>query len=388
MGPGLIRLGVDIRPLQTAQRYQGVGHYTWGLLSGFSKLNLPWRLVLFYDRGLATDFDLPSGLSVELVGIWRPRWEPRTREVWNQLLTPIDVLKHGVSLLHVTAPEFVSRWLPVPQVVTIFDLILFSEFSPLKTGIKYRFLYHAAAQADGIIAISRSTSQDFLELFEPDPERVRVIYLGVDERFLGPISTAARRRVRTKYHLGNPFVLYLGDLRSPYHNARKNLSGLLAAFAKACQQVDQKWWLVLAGKCGEYSESLSALSKQLGIGEQIIFTDYVFDEDLPSLMAAADIFAYPSRYEGFGLPVLQAMAVGTPVLTSDRASIPEICGDAALMVNPDDPSSLAAGLFHLMNDSASRQMLAEKGKVRAARFTWVETARETKRVYEEAMKNR
>jgi len=379
-----VRIGIDIRPLQTDYRLQGVGHYAAGLLQGLGQLDLPWTFVLFHDHRLPLDLDLPPGLRAELVSVWRPRWEPRTQEIWNQILTPIDVLAHRVSLFHTITPQFVPAWTPSPRVVTIPDLIPFGEFSPLRTGLKYRFLYRSAARADVIVTMSEATRRDLLALFAPRQERVITIHLGVETRFFNPISREQQEKTRLAYGIQPPYILYLGDLRAQHHNARKNLPTLLDAFAATRRDIGD-WSLVLAGKKGEYAALLARQATDLGIAQQMTFTDFVPEEDLPALMAGAEIFAYPSRYEGFGLPVLQAMAAGVPVLTSNCSSLPEITGEAALLINPADVEEMRRTLLQLMRDEALRRDLSVKGRARAQQFTWAKTARQTVAAYELAL---
>jgi glycosyltransferase involved in cell wall biosynthesis len=377
-------VGIDIRPLQTDLRFQGVGRYAAGLLEGLSKLDLPFTPVLFFDRNLAITPDVPSLARAEVIGIRRPRWESRTREIWNQFLTPFEVLFHRVSLLHVLAPEFIPAWLPVPRVATVHDLFAFNRESALQTGIKYRFLYRAVAKSSRILAISEATKRDFVTQYQRHASLVDVVHCGVDGRFLIPVSPEERVRVTAAFGLTTPFVLYVGDLRAESHNARKNLPALLEAFSLASRSA-RDWSLVFAGKQGAHSDRLRRMVQSAGLSDRVVFTDFVADADLPALIASATVFAYPSRQEGFGLPVLEALALGTPVLTSNRSAIPEVCGDAALLVDPDDASALAAALARLMGSPDLRRKLADRGRSRASTFTWTETARRTIAAYQRVL---
>jgi glycosyltransferase involved in cell wall biosynthesis len=376
-----MRIGIDIRPLQTSQRYQGVGYYALGLLKGLASLNLPWKFILFYDRSLPLHINIPGQLPAELVGIWRPRWEPRTREIWNQALSPIETRKYRLSLLHILAPEFVPFWVPVPRVVTIHDLLVFSKFTAVKTGLKYRLLYWSAAKADMVLTDSEATRQDFLGRYRSLFPRTKVTYLGVDRHFFTPIPGVEQEQIRERYRLTRTYILYLGDLSSLEHNARKNLPALLTAYADASRQVVERWCLVMAGKRGAYADYLEELAKKIGVRERVIFTDYVPDKDLPALLSGASIFAYPSLYEGFGLPALEAMAAGIPVLSSNRGSIPEVCGQAAVLVDPGNSEEMTNALFRLMTQPDLRRSLSTLGREQASRFSWEETARQTVEAY-------
>jgi glycosyltransferase involved in cell wall biosynthesis len=203
--------------------------------------------------------------------------------------------------------------------------------------------------------------------------------LGVDAAYRPLEDTAALATLAGKYGLPEEIILYVGTLEP-----RKGLDTLLDAYARLAGEVCHH--LVIAGKRGWYTDLLFRLVERLGIAGRVHFTDYVPDEDLPGLYNLADLFVFPSRYEGFGLPPLEAMACGVPVITTTAASLPEVVGDAALLVSPGDAEALAAALRRGLVDAGLRADLRGRGVKRARCFTWEATARRTLQVYEELLR--
>ncbi len=210
-------------------------------------------------------------------------------------------------------------------------------------------------------------------------ERIAVIPLGVEPGFRPIHDETFLAALRHKYALPAQVILYVGTLEP-----RKGLDTLIAAFATLADGFPHD--LVIAGKRGWYTEGLFRQVAQLGLGDRVHFTDYVPAEDLPGLLNLAEVFVFPSRYEGFGLPPLEAMACGVPVISSDAASLPEVVGDAGLLVSPGDPAALAAALRRVLLDAALRARLRVEGPERARLFTWDATARRTLQVYEQCLK--
>jgi glycosyltransferase involved in cell wall biosynthesis len=182
--------------------------------------------------------------------------------------------------------------------------------------------------------------------------------------------------LRQKYRLPAQIILYVGTLEP-----RKGLDVLVDTYAALASELPHD--LVIAGKRGWYTQRLFGQVAQLGLARRVHFTDYIPDDDVPGLLNLADVFVFPSRYEGFGLPPLEAMACGTPVISSSAASLPEAVGDAGLLVSPDDPVALAAALRRVLGDVDLRSRLRAAGLLQAQRFTWEETAQQTLAVYQE-----
>ncbi len=310
-------------------------------------------------------------------------WDTLWREtIWTQYQLPRDARAAGAEVLHVPGVHAPFRP-PCPMVLTIYDLHCSQHpedynrwHGASHTYCQDRVVYRAAR----IIAISEHVRHAVLARYpDLDAQRVVAIPLGVNARFrtLAPEALAA---VREKYELSRPFVLSVATL-APH----KNLDRLVAAFAQIAGQVPHD--LVLAGG-GGWRYSLARASREAGLGARLRHVGFVPAADLPALYNAAAVFAFPSLYEGFGLPPLEAMACGTPVVTSNVTSLPEVVGDAALKVDPYSTAAIAQGLLDLIRTPALRADLVAQGRQRAAAFTWDRCATATWQVYQAAAAER
>ncbi len=295
--------------------------------------------------------------------------------VWPNLVLPRRAAGERFDLVHATTHYGTFMPCRYKNVITVTDV------SPLlhpETHGRGQVLYHrhvlpqVLKRADAIITISHSSKRDIVACCRLAEERVQVIHLGVDERFVpteGEESAFARS-------LPERYVLNIGTLE-----ARKNLPRLLEAFASARSKgLPHK--LLIGGARGWRLSNLAGIVERLRLEDDVVFLGFVDDADLPLLYSRAEFFVYPSIYEGFGMPVLEAMACGTPVITANCSSMPEVAGDAALLVDPLDVADLAARMLDLAGSADLRRSLREKGVARAAHFTWEKTARETVAVYE------
>lgn len=304
---------------------------------------------------------------------------PHTPLVRIPLTLSAELRRRPVDLLHVqyTAPPFA----PCPVVATVHDLSFehlpktFKRRSRLQLRLTVRRTARAAAH---VIAPSEFTRRDLVKSYGLDPARVSVIPLAAAPHFR-PVEDAAEvGRVRALYGLGGDYILAVGSIQP-----RKNLARLVRAYADLRRERGKSNLpqLVLVGRrAWLYGETLRAVGES-GAADSIILTGYVSEGDLPALYAGALCFAYPSFFEGFGLPPLEAMRCGTPVLAGDRTSLPEVVGDAGLLVDPFDTGALAHGLARLVDDGALRAELRERGLDRARSFDWRHTARMTLEVY-------
>jgi glycosyltransferase involved in cell wall biosynthesis len=236
----------------------------------------------------------------------------------------------------------------------------------------------SARRAARVIAVSAHTASDVVARLGVPPERVAVVPNAVGEEFRPEPDARVLAEFRAAKGLPERFVLFVGTLEP-----RKNVAGLLRAFARVAA-AEPEVPLVIAGGKGWLYDEIFALHKQLGLGDRVRFTGYAAAEELPRLYAAATVFVYPSFYEGFGLPPLEAMACGTPVVASNASSLPEVVGEAGLTVDPRDEGALAAALLLLLRDPDRRAALRAAGLARAAGFSWARTVRETRAVYESA----
>jgi glycosyltransferase involved in cell wall biosynthesis len=264
------------------------------------------------------------------------------------------------------------------NIITIHDLTPFViwESHPLSRTLIYRtLLWRTLKFADKIIAVSEQTKKDLINIMTVPEEKIKVVYEAVNERFIQMDKVYCRDSL-IRYNITAPFILYVGTLEP-----RKNIPTLIKAFYKIKKSgIDYK--LVIAGKRGWDYKEIFDIIKNLRLQTDVIFTGYVPEEDLPILYNAADLFVYPSLYEGFGLPPLEAMACGTPVITSNVSSLPEVVGGAGVMVDPNCVDGLAKELNEVLKNDDLRKDLRAKGLERAKMFSWNKTAKETLSIYE------
>lgn len=270
-------------------------------------------------------------------------------------------------------------------VFTIHDLIFrfFPEYHlPLNRWYLALMLPRFMRRADAIIAVSEQTRRDVEQLMHIPAGKIRVIYEGVSPSFRPVQDSAERARVRAAYRLPPQFILFFSTIEP-----RKNLVTLLDAYAALVRQEASTPPLVVAGRRGWlYNKTLEHI-RTLGLAERVRLTDWVAEDDVPALMSMAEVFVYPSLYEGFGLPPLEAMACGTPVISSDAASLKEVVGEAGLVVGPRDTAALTRTLARVLEEPDLRENLRQRGLRQAARFRWDQAARETLAVYEELAKS-
>jgi glycosyltransferase involved in cell wall biosynthesis len=271
-------------------------------------------------------------------------------------------------------------------VVTIHDCIhlMFPQYLPSRLGYAYArgSMWSATRQAERILTVSEASKRDILRFFDIPEEKVRVIYNAIDERFLTPPDEATTERVRQRYQLDHSFVLYVGNIKP-----HKNLDRLIEAFGRARQEGPPGLQLVVIGDEVSKYPSLRQMVHRHKLDKHVRFLGFQPQETLASFYRLAGAFVFPSLYEGFGLPPLEAMACGTPVITSNVSSLPEVAGDAALLVDPYDVDALARAMVQVFADSALRQTLIARGFARARQFSWADSASKIHAVYMDILRH-
>ncbi|HEY8446038.1 MAG TPA: glycosyltransferase family 1 protein [Thermomicrobiales bacterium] len=361
---------------EAGYRRSGINRYLESLLAALPAALAGDELIVYANRGMR-----PPGAA--LAAGWRsapvPLDVPIVRIGWEHLSLPILTRRDRLDLFHGTV-NVLPRALPCPAVVTIHDLAFLRWPEQVPTR-RYRYLARevraAARRASRILAVSNSTKVDVVELLGVEPARVHVTPLGVDCRFR-PAPPDAIARLRERHGCSRPFMLAVSTLEP-----RKNLPALLRAFSRVVDDVPHD--LMLVGPEGWLTGELHDTLRRLGLGERVRLTGFVADHELPVWYSAADLFVFPSLYEGFGLPVVEAMACGAPVVTSNVSSLPEVAGDAALLVDPRDEEAIASAMLRVLTDSAFAADLRQRGLQQARRFTWEQTAAATVAAYREAL---
>ena len=320
-------------------------------------------------------------LPTEAPNIARHCWQPRLRLPSVVLGMPWAMRRHRLDLAHATFVP--APWLPLDYVFTVHDLspILQPEF--YKPHLRRRLSYlirRGIAGARVVLCISETTRAHVVEQFGVGAERLAVAYHGVDPRFCPGDVTAARTRLEDAFGLRGRYVLFLGKIE-----ARKNIARLLEAFAALRADGHRDLTLVLAGRRHWGMQDIDQRIARLGLDGAVLETGYVPDTLVVDLYRAAEVMVFPSLWEGFGLPLIEAMACGTPVVTSNASCLPEIAGGAALEFDPLDVDAMAAALRRACSDDALRTALRERGHARARAFTWQATAAATVHAYQQAL---
>ncbi len=361
-----------------AHERAGLGRYASNLAASLSALGVP--LTAFINDARDGVLKPPlDALPLRTAGLQRKPW--RLRAALTYLGVPGVAALEGVSLFHAT-----EHLLPViPGARSVFTLhdaayLRYPEHHLLQNRLYLRWMMpRFLKRADHVICVSEFTRQDALRFYNLQPEKVSVILEGVEPRFQPVSDPDTRAAVRSRLKLPERFVLYVGTLEP-----RKNLGTLLRAFGAVAAE-DPDVGLVIAGGKGWLYEPFMEQVRASGLEHRLTFTGFVPDEDLPVLLSLATVFAFPSVFEGFGFPPLEAMACGTPVLCSNAASLPEIVGDAGLQLPPLDVDAWAGALRRALADVDLRRDLAQRGLARAKRFTWEAAARATAAVYEQVL---
>jgi len=338
-----------------------------------------WRFVVYHPRGEPMPSDAGGNVS------FRPALLPTRRRPirigWQQGILPLRLRLDHANLLH--APAYTAPLLcPVPVVLTIYDTIAlrFPELSKRLNVLHYRlFLRRSARRAARIIVPSRATRDDVVDMLDVPPEKVRVVPLGVSEEFRPAHDPEALRRVRAELGLPERFILFAGNLEP-----KKNVPVLIEAHAAAYRSGRIGRQLVIAGRNAWRYGAIYDAVRRLDAQDIVRFTGPVPAEKLPALYSAADLFVFPSVYEGFGLPPLEAMACGTPVIVSRAGALPEVVGDAALSVRPGEVRELRTAIEKALTNQFLARKLSALGRERASAFTWQAHARATVAVYAEA----
>ncbi|HWP46757.1 MAG TPA: glycosyltransferase family 1 protein [Candidatus Limnocylindrales bacterium] len=377
-----MRIGLDAR-LAFYDR-TGIGQYTRALLTYLPTVSTDQDLYfLFCDR---QPFVNPwSDPRLNIVPI--PR---KQRILWTNFSLPPFLKAKQIDLYHGVCNFELPVRKVCPYVVTIHDLIplFFPKLVPKKHLLLFHILMRWVARiADKIITDSNSSKKDILDRLGVPEEKIQVIYLAHHPVYRPIPDRNKIESILAKYRLNGKYLLFTGVLEP-----KKNLLRLIEAFYLLKTQINphKDLKLVLVGGTGwgytGAGENLPRLIEQRELKEEVIFTGYVPDEDLPYLYNGAELFVFPSLYEGFGLPVLEAMACGTPVVTSKVSSLPEIVGEAGKLINPYDPRSIAEGISEVLTNQTLRQSMIEKGLQRAHLFSWQRTAAETLAVYRSVTK--
>jgi len=401
--PGDLGLRIGIDYTAAVRQGAGIGRYTRELVRALAKLDRDNDYVLFAAvRGAAVSdsptcwgggaaspnklgtparysHELPKTPSFQMRSV--PLSDRALAILWHRLRLPlwVELATGAVDIFH--SPDFVLP--PVRRaktMLTVHDLSFIRYPQCADANLRAylsQVVPRSVHRADLVLADSQSTKDDLVELLDVAPNRIEVVYPGVEERFRPIKDQAYLEQVRKRYNLPPRFILGLGTLQP-----RKNFTRLIEAFASMQVGKYASLHLAIAGGKGWLYEEIFATVERLGLEEKVVFPGFVADEHLPALYNLADLFAFPSLYEGFGLPPLEALACGTPVVTSDASSLPEVVGQAGLMVKATDVEALAQAMQRVLEDNALREEMIARGLQQAKKFTWEKAAAKLLSLYE------
>jgi glycosyltransferase involved in cell wall biosynthesis len=371
-----MRIGIDARKLHDF----GIGTYLQNLLRELVRLDDDAEYVVLC-RQEDLDWLRALGPRVHSIVTRAPNYSIR-----EQIEVPWRLWRAGVALFH--SPHYVLPLLvPCPAIVTIHDCIhlRFPQYLPNRAALYYArfFMWWATRRAWRVLTVSEASKRDILHFCRIPPEKVTVIYNAIDDRFRQPPPADEMERIRARFQLDEPFVLYVGNVKP-----HKNLERLIQAVHHLHENgYDQLKLMVIGSDISKYPTLRRAIH-QCNLHRYVRFLGFVPDRTLEILYRLTSVFAFPSLYEGFGLPPLEAMACGAPVVTSNTSSLPEVVGDAAVLVDPTDSRAIAEGLAHVLADRNLRADLQRRGMARARSFSWAEAARAVRRIYADAAEAR
>lgn len=367
----------------------GSGQYLSHLLNAIAEIDKKNDYSIFGPQPIEKGKTSSYPYYVHKVPGFATRNDNIEKVMWEQFTGPAAAHQAGMDLFHVPyfAPPLIAR---TPTVVTIHDVIplRLPAYQPNGRVKAYMNLVaRAALRANMIITVSQHAKQDIIDVLKLPAERIRVIYEAAGEEYQPVADPVKLAEARARYDVGERYVFYLGGL-----DQRKNVPQLVRAFAQVYKQVgDPDLRLLIAGNPDKQKGSLfpdpRPIAAELGVTEQIKY-HFIAEEDKAAMYSGASLFVFPSLYEGFGLDPLEAMGCGAPVVCSNRTSLPEVVGDAALSVDPNDTQALVEAMSNVLTNSELRADLRARSLQRAQQFSWRKTAAETIAVYEEVLSRR
>jgi glycosyltransferase involved in cell wall biosynthesis len=363
-----MHIGIDARLVH--YRRAGISQYTLHLLEQLAAVDQADQFTVFQSRrDASTLVDQPNFRR-------RSLWTPPHHRL-EQIFLPLELATVDLDVLH--SPDFIPPFRrSAKSVITVHDLnfLLYRDFLTPESASYYGQIDQAVRKCDHIIAVSQSTKRDIVRLTGASEDKITVVHEAAHPSYRPLDRGAAMHRVREQFGQERPFVLFVSTIEP-----RKNVPTLLKAFRRLLDDYRPEVDLVLAGEKGWLFDEVFRLVQELSLDGRVRFLGRVATEDLIALYNAAQLLVHPALYEGFGLPPLEAMACGTPVVVSNTSSLPEVVGDAALLVDPEEPDEMTVAIWRLLSDDAVRQQMRDKGLKRAGLFSWRRAAQETLGIY-------
>lgn len=368
-----MRVGIDARLVHYSRA--GIGQYIRGLVKGLSECDRENEFVLLQSRKDRTVLATSGNFSRK--SLWTP-----SHHRLEQLVLPVEISPLRLDILH--SPDFIPPFRrDYKSVITVHDLafLLYPHFLTEESARYYGQIDQAVRHADHIVADSVSTKRDVINFLGVPEGKITVIYAAADSAYRPIKDEQVLSQIRAKYNLDTTFLLFVSTIEP-----RKNLPTLLRAFRQLLDHYKLDVKLAVAGQRGWFCGEVFAVADELALDERVAFLDHVPLEDLVALYNAARMLVHPSFYEGFGLPPLEAMSCGTPTIVANVSSLPEVVGDAGLLVAPEHTAAWTVAMWRLLTDDELHAELSEKGLARSRLFSWDKAARQTLDLYERLMR--
>lgn len=363
-------IGIDANEANVERRV-GISEYAYQILNKFYELRGSNRIEHDFIVYLKSK---PVNLPAE--NSW---WKYKVigpKKMWTQIGLPLNLYIDRKIDVFLTLTHYAPRFSPVPTIVSVMDLSFLHYPQTFRKNDLYqltKWTEYSVKKAKKIITISNSSKNDIIKHYGIADENVNVVHLGLKE-----ISMDSSKKSLKEFGVDKKFILYVGTLQP-----RKNIVSLIKAFSILPNELKENYQLVIIGKKGWLYEDILRSPKMFGVEDKTLFLDYVNDEDLPSFYKNAEVFVLPSLYEGFGLPILEAMRYGCPVATSNVSSMPEAGGDAALYFDPNNIEDIEEKIERILTDRSLREKMIEKGNTHYKKFTWEKAAKEVLGTIEE-----
>lgn len=371
-----MKIGIDGRAAKW-YRGTGIGTYTYQLITNLNKIDTLSEYLLFSPEGLDIK-NLNNNFTLKKVD------DNTTENFWENVRVPNILTDKSMELYHIPQNGVgLSENIYCKKIITLHDII------PLKmpdtVSDRYLRIFNEEMpkiidSCDGIITVSEFSKEDIAKEFNYPKDKIFVTHLAAEDIYRPLGKSSCQKIIKEKYKIDNNFILYVGGL-SP----RKNIKGLIEAYSLLPAETREKTKLVITGKKGLSYDSYLKRARDLKISDDVIFTDFIPLEDLPIFYNACEMLVYPSFYEGFGLPPLEAMACGTPVIASNRTSIPEICENTAILIDPEDITELAERIFLVLNDSLLKLSMVNNSIKTSRKFSFEQTALKTLNAYKKTI---
>lgn len=370
-----MKIGIDSRAAKW-YRGTGIGTYSYQLINSLNKINSHNEYLLFMPENNNLSIKFKKNFIIKNIS------QNMCSNFWDEVNIPNILKTKDIDLYHVPQNGIgLPKTKVCPFVITLHDIIPYKM--PETVGDRYLKIFteeipRIIPMCDGIITVSHYSKQDIVNYFNFPPEKIFVTHLANEDIYKPLNKDTCKEFIKKTYGIEDDYILYVGGF-SP----RKNIVGLIEAFSKLISKLkNTKIKLVIAGSKGKSYSIYKKTTEDLSIQNNVIFPGFIPLEHMPLLYNASKIFIYPSLYEGFGLPPIEAMACGIPIIASNLTSIPEVVGDAAMLINPYDIEELSNAMYHIIENKNLENQLIKKSLLRSSHFNWIKTAEKTQKAYE------